>query len=370
MDGEAREHSAAWWDAVKGEPGVTPEHVWTFRGYKLKASEFTTAMVHFFRAEVHRANVWRQRLDTTTNWAVITTGATISISFSQGMNSHSVIILNTLLVTLFLFIEARRYRFYEVWSARVRLLETDFFAAMLVPPFQPAADWAESLAENLLQPHFTISMWEAIGRRYRRNYLWIYGIMVIAWVAHVWLHPVPITSWADFLNNAAMGPLPGWLVLAIGAVFNLLLLAMGVLTMGLQQASGEILPRFGAFPLRMGLDRAVGMGKVRDWRAWFRPSFRREQFLALVITDHAEAIARRVLSELRRGMTALSGTGMYTGQPRSVLLCALTASEVPGLRAVLHQEDPKAFLIVSPAREILGSGFMPLKQEAEAKGKR
>jgi uncharacterized membrane protein len=37
------------------------EPVWTYRGYQLRASEFTTAMVHLFRAEVQRANMWRQR---------------------------------------------------------------------------------------------------------------------------------------------------------------------------------------------------------------------------------------------------------------------------------------------------------------------
>jgi len=107
----------------------------------------------FLRAEVQRANVWRSRLDATTNWAVIATGAALTIAFNQSSH-HGVILLNTLLVTLFLYIEARRYRYYELWSSRIRLMETDFYAAMLVPPFQPAPDWAESLAENLLQPHF------------------------------------------------------------------------------------------------------------------------------------------------------------------------------------------------------------------------
>jgi uncharacterized membrane protein len=104
------------------------EPVWTYRGYKLKTSEFVTAMVHFFRAEVSRANVWRQRLDTTTNWAVVSTGATLSIAFSQPAIHHGIILLNTLLVMWFLFIEARRYRYYELWSYRVRLMETDFHA--------------------------------------------------------------------------------------------------------------------------------------------------------------------------------------------------------------------------------------------------
>ena len=106
-----------------------PEPVWTYRGYQLKASEFTTAMVHLFRAEVTRANVWRQRLDTTTNWAVVTTGASISLAFTESEISHIVLILNLLLVTIFLLIETRRYRYYELWSSRIRLMETDFFAA-------------------------------------------------------------------------------------------------------------------------------------------------------------------------------------------------------------------------------------------------
>ncbi len=130
----------------KGQEAEEP--VWTYRGYKLKTSEFVTAMVHLFRAEVSRANVWRQRLDTTTNWAVVSTGAALSVSFSQPSVHHGVIILNTLLVTWFLYMEARRYRYYELWSYRVRMMETDFYAAMLVPPFHPSPEWAESLAEN------------------------------------------------------------------------------------------------------------------------------------------------------------------------------------------------------------------------------
>src|SRR5688500_19542996 len=161
--------------AKQDEP--PPDPVWTYRGYKLGTSEFVTAMVHFFRAEVQRANVWRQRLDTTTNWAVVATGATLSVAFSQPDIHHGIIILNTLLVMWFLFIEARRYRYYELWSYRVRLMETDFYAAMLVPPFHPSPEWAESLAENLLSPSFPISMSEAFGRRLRRNYFWIFLIL-------------------------------------------------------------------------------------------------------------------------------------------------------------------------------------------------
>jgi uncharacterized membrane protein len=345
------------------EPGDA-EPVWTYRGYQLRASEFTTAMVHFFRAEVQRANVWRQRLDTTTNWAVITTGAAISFAFSRAAaEDQKVIILDVLLVTLFLYIEARRDRHYELWSYRVRLMETDFFAAMLVPPFHPSADWAESLAESLLHPQLDVSLWEALGRRLRRNYLWIYAVLTLAWVGKVWLHPTPASSWAEVMSRAAIGGVPGEVVLTIGLVFSLTLVLVALLTVGLQQATGEVLPRYGAFHLPSAGGTPGGRRGLARLGAWFRPSRRRQQFLAFIITDNAEAVSERILREMNRGVTALTGIGMYSRQPHAVLLCALTVTEVPLLRALVTSEDRKAFVTLTPAEEVLGRGFAPLKEE-------
>jgi uncharacterized membrane protein len=343
-----------------GSRGPASEPVWTYRGYQLRAGEFTTAMVHFFRAEMQRANVWRQRLDTTTNWAVITTGAVISFAFSRAGGHHGVILLNILLVTLFLYIEARRYRYYELWSYRVRLMETDFYATMLVPPFHPAPDWAESLAENLLHPEFPISLWEALGRRFRRNYLWIYLILDFAWVVKVASDPSTVTSVAEFAARAGVSVVPGWTVIAFGVAFNAVLLAMGLFTIGLQKASGEVLPRFGAGHVA-GATPPGGRAP-----AWFRPSRRRRQLVALIVSDCdecAERIAKRVLAEMNRGLTALPGVGMYTRESHLVLMCALTVTEVNQLKTVVSAEDPKAFVVVIPAHEVLGFGFMPLGEE-------
>ncbi len=217
------------------------EDVWTYRGYHLSNREFTNAMVHLFRGELDRANVWRQRLDATTNWAVISTGAVLSFAFAEQSAHHSVIILSTLLVTLFLWIEARRYRYYEVWSSRVRLLETDFFAAMLISPFRPSPDWASKLANALNRPRFTIKFREAIGRRYRRNYMWLYLLLAAAWVLKVSLMPDSVASFDEFLARAAIGALPGWLVLLLGVSINGGLFAIGVLTRNMHDARGEIL---------------------------------------------------------------------------------------------------------------------------------
>jgi uncharacterized membrane protein len=330
------------------------EPVWTYRGYQLKPGEFATAMVHLFRAEVQRANVWRQRLDTTTNWAVVAAGAALSIAFSQPNVHHGFILLNVLLTTWFLFIEARRYRYYELWSYRIRLMETDFYAAMLVPPFHPSPEWAESLAENLLSPSFPISMWEAVGRRLRRNYLWIYCVLGLAWLAKIYLFPLPAASLDQFIVRGAIGSISGQDVLVFGATCYFFLLMVAIGTSGMNRASGEILPRFGGENGQETHDNLKGI------RHPFSQSHRRKQFLALVITDKAKPVTDRILSELRRGVTSLPGKGMYTGKEHTVLMCAITVTEIHNLKRVVVREDPQAFVIVSAVQEVLGRGFSPL----------
>jgi len=342
----------------QGEGGPGGQPVWTYRGYSLRASDFNTAMIHLYRGEVGRSNVWRQRLDTTTNWAVITTGATLTFAFNLTLGHHGVIILNTLLVTLFLFIESRRYLYYELWASRVRLMETDFFAAMLVPPFRPDDDWAESMADSLLHPSFPISMWEGFGRRFRRNYMWIYIILAISWVIRVGVLPEPVQTIAELVDRAAIGYFPGWIVILAGVLFNSLLMLIGLATFGLHQTTGEVLPHY------LTGHETEHAGSVHSGlRAWYRNSQRRSQFLAHIITDHAQEVAARILNDMKRGVTSLPGTGMYSGQSHPVLLCALTTTEVHELKELVRAVDPNAFVIVSPVKEILGNGFMPLKTE-------
>ena len=210
----------------------------------VSSSEFNTAMIHFYRGEVQRSNTWRNRLDTTTNWAVLTAGATLSFVFSSPSNPHFVIPINSLLVAIFLLMEARRYRYYEIWSSRVRVLETGYFAQMLSPEgVEPDKAWAEHLANDLITPHFTISEWEAIGRRLRRNYLWIFALLALSWNLKVYLHPLPAHSFDAFLDRATVGVVPGAVVFACGIIFNLAVVLFAVGTLRLREATGEVLPR-------------------------------------------------------------------------------------------------------------------------------
>lgn len=332
-------------DPIQNESGVS----WQFRGYKLAAGEFHNAMQHFYRGELERSNVWRTRLDSTTYWAVITALTTIMYLFLRLDAPYVVLILGTLFVTLFLWMETRRYRYYELWSHRVRLMETDFFAAMLVPPFSPREEWAESLAETLLMPAFPISVWEALGRRFRRNYVWIYLLLDLAGLLRTYLYPEPALSWAQFTNRFAIGAMSGHAALLFGIAFNIVLIVVGVLTVRMQQASGEVLPRF---PFQ-----AEEAGSQGAPATVFR---RRSQFLTFVIAAQPELIADRILKEMRRGVTGLYGRGMYTQQDREVLMVALTVTEIAQFEQLVREEDPNAFVIISPAQDILGRGFQPI----------
>ena len=207
------------------------------------SNEFTTAMVHLYRAEAAKAQDARRRLDTTTNWAVVTTAAAVSFALGGTESErHVVILLVSLLVTFFLLIEARRYRYYDIWQTRTRLLESDYFAPMLWPEGTPShPDWQQLLATDLRRPAYHISFGEALGWRLRRNYVWIYVMLLITWHVKVTMHPTTITSLGEIFSRAALGPVPGWLMLLFGVVFNGTLIGIAVLTLRLHSASGEIM---------------------------------------------------------------------------------------------------------------------------------
>jgi uncharacterized membrane protein len=208
---------------------------------RVSPAEFNTAMVHLYRGEVTRANTWRNRLDTTTNWAVLTTGATLSFAFSSPTNPHFVILINTVLVGFFLFMEARRYRYYEIWSSRVRIVETGYFTHILTPGAEADDAWMAILVDDLKTPHFTISEWEALGRRLRRNYLWIFVLLAACWNLKVYIHPVPAYDFNAFIDRATIGVVSGEVVFLTGIIFNAGLFVFALATMRLQQATGEVL---------------------------------------------------------------------------------------------------------------------------------
>jgi len=73
-------------------------------------------------------------------------------------------------------------------------------------------------------------------------------------------------------------------------------------------------------------------------------------------------VAGRILSEMERGATILNGTGAYTGAARPVIYCVVSRSEVQQLKTIVHEMDPKAFMVIGQAHEALGEGFQSFKK--------
>lgn len=179
------------------------------------------AIAHLYRGEVYRSTIWRTRLDNTTNWAVVTTGIALSLTFSGPNASPLPMVLVGVLVLVFLLFEARRYRYFNVWRARARLLEKDFYVPLLHGRGTPTdSGWNELLARDYSEPAHHISYARAVGRRLRRNYGWILGIQVLAYYSKLAIHPDPVVSLGEIVDRAAIGPLPGEVVVLAGIVFH------------------------------------------------------------------------------------------------------------------------------------------------------
>lgn len=79
---------------------------------------------------------------------------------------------------------------------------------------------------------------------------------------------------------------------------------------------------------------------------------------AYIITDRYEQVAERIMKDMDRGVTGLMAKGMYTGEEKCMLYCVVSQKEIVLVKEIVAQVDPKAFVIVSDAREVLGEGFL------------
>lgn len=199
-----------------------------------------TALAHLYRAEVFRSTHWRTRLDNTTNWAVVTTGIALSATFSNIDASPLPMVLVGLLVTVFLIFEARRYRYYNMFRARARLMESDIYAPILYGRKVPLnSEWNRLLADDYEMPHYHISLVRAAGRRLRSNYSWILAIQAVAYYGKIAIHPEPLVSLSEAFERAAIGPIPGGLVMLAGVIFHLSWVIFAIVTLRLDKAYRE-----------------------------------------------------------------------------------------------------------------------------------
>lgn len=189
-----------------------------------KTREFTGgdfgALAHLYRAEVYRSTIWRSRLDNSTNWAVASLGLSVSAVFSSKEASPFPLLIVAFFILAFLVLEARRYRYFNLWRTRARWMEVHFYAPMLRGELIVAnGDWARSLAGEYDSPMHRISLTTSLHRRLKRNYLWIFVIQLSAYFGKISLHPAAATSASTLVERAEVGPIPGAAVLGFGMLF-------------------------------------------------------------------------------------------------------------------------------------------------------
>lgn len=183
----------------------------------LRDTCYVNAMSHFYRGELGRIMIWRQRLDVTTTWAITSTTTIIGVAFSFRDIPHIIFFFNLALVWIMLWIEARRYRFYDAFRGRVRMLEKHFLVPMVLQNSNLLdGEWRRLVCEDLIMPSFKITRLESIRRRLKRNYVFIFAIIMIAWTMKLFIYAqTPVHSFGEFYNALAVRELPAWLVCTV-----------------------------------------------------------------------------------------------------------------------------------------------------------
>lgn len=204
-------------------------------------SAFTSFTVQFYRGEMDRITTWRRRLDQTTNWAVIVIAGILTWAFSSADNPHYVILIGVLTTTAFLIIEANRFRKYDAWRARIRLLQENLFANLYDPEALEHRDWRAQLSIDLRDPELTMPFWKAAAHRLRHVYFLLLSVLLAAWIFRLTAF-TPNRTWRE---TAAIGDVSGDVVVGFVAAWYLVFAALtlasiyGTTEREFEQPSGE-----------------------------------------------------------------------------------------------------------------------------------
>jgi len=177
----------------------------------------------------------------------------------------------------------------------------------------------------------------------------------------------------------------------LSAVFGGLLIGIGSglvfkakASSGGTDAIAAMLSKFTRQPLgklQIGVDAVVVLMSIAAFHSWAIPLFSlviiyiagktidvvlqgmSVQKALLIISEKHEEIRSRILKDMDRGGTYLLGKGMYEHADKDIILTVLERKEVEELKDFIRETDPKAFMAVLDASEVLGEGFKNLKEK-------
>lgn len=153
------------------------------------------------------------------------------------------------------------------------------------------------------------------------------------------------TGGTDLLSMIIHKYIPHYSVPQILIVIDGLIVLGGILTFGLSRALYAIIAVYITAKVSDGILEGLKFAKM-----------------AYIISDYYEEIAELILKELDRGVTGISATGMYSNKDKKMLFCVVSKKEIIQLTEIASKVDPRAFVIVSDAREVMGEGFREYRQ--------
>lgn len=169
----------------------------------------------------------------------------------------------------------------------------------------------------------------------------LYGGLVCGAGTDLVLLAVATTGGTDTLAALIQPLAPHYSIAQIMLVLDSLIVLAGLSTFGLHLALYAMIAIFVLTKISDGIIEGLKFSKS-----------------IYIISDHAEAIAQAIMTELSRGVTGLSVKGMYSGEPRQMLYCVVSKKEITQIKEIVAGFDRKAFVIVEDAREVLGEGFI------------
>ena len=209
-------------------------------------------LVHFYRAVAGHMDVWRQRMDATTNWAAATSAGMITFAFGTPTAPHFVLLLALAFQAVFLLMESRRYQTFDLWRRRFRTLNRHLVAPVLRDAPEESSESAQALASVAVDlgrtvPH--LGLLGSAGFRIRRNYGYLFLVTLVAWVLRLDMLAGSGGGLGGLVEQARIGSVPGqWVV-------SLVLVAA---------VSGTVLAM--AAPSEQMLDWAAVPPPLRRWR--------------------------------------------------------------------------------------------------------
>jgi uncharacterized membrane protein len=189
-------------------------------------------VTHFYRAVVAHMDVWRQRMDATTNWAAVTMAAMISFAFGSVTAPHFVLLLAVTFDMVFLLMESRRYQIFDLWRRRFRTLNHYVIVPALRDDLAGESDERVEQLRNLADglggtvPELTLA--QAVGYRIRRNHGYLLLVGLLAWVLKLDAHPVRSSTWLELVDRARVANCPGAVVLILVGAFAILAIVLAV----------------------------------------------------------------------------------------------------------------------------------------------